>query len=277
MAEFREMYMSDLPKILKVIEEIDEDDAEGAEEDFHSQGFENHYVLDVDGKAIGVTGFRPVPATDRTSWLSWTYLDPQFHGKGLGKEMTEKLLQKAKDTGGRKIFVKVSNYVDPEDGPVYEKALKMYKSLGFVEELTNADFYDEGEDQIILSLSLNDDAVFSTDEDDDEKEAEVAEEKPIIRFNGLREIGETEGAYTFDWTVKDRGGFFEKRSFTVEDLHLGMQSVKSEGGRKIFLTFPSNLPLIHEPLQGAGFKLAGQLRDYYEKGVHDMHFTCDLS
>ncbi len=276
MTEFRQMYMSDLPKVLRIIEDTDEDDAKDAEEDFHAQGMDDHYVLELDDKVIGVTGFRAVPATDHTSWLSWTYLDTAHHGKGLGKLMTQKLLHAVKAAGGHNIFVKVSNYVDPEDGPIYARALSLYKSLGFVESLTNVDFYDEDEDQIILGLPLLENT--SPELDENGNAIAVAEEKPIVRFNGLREIGESEGAYTFDWIVKERrGSFFEKRSFSVEDLQVGINSVRDKGGRKIFLTFPSNLPLIHDPLQRAGFKYAGQLQDYYEHGVHDMHFTHDLT
>lgn len=145
----------------------------------------------------------------------------------------------------------------------------MYQSLGFKEELISLDFYDEDENQRILGLNL-------TEETPDE-ELEIQDEKPVIRFNGLYEIAETDGAYTFSWIVEDKVKLFGKRSFTVEDLNIGIESVKYQGGRKIFLTFPSNLVLIHRPLQAAGFKFVGELRDYYEPGVHELHFTHDLS
>ena len=68
----------------------------------------------------------------------------------------------------------------------------------------------------------------------------------------------------------------KKRSFSLEDLNIGLNDVKDLGGRKVFITFPSNLPLIHQPLQQAGFKYVGQLRDYYEEVIHEMHFSHDL-
>lgn len=268
--ELRPMYMSDLPTVVKIIDYDDDDDAEAAEADFHNNGMEDHFVLELDGKVIGVTGYRTVPATDRTCWLSWTYLANTHRGKGLGKFMTQELIEKVKQIQGRKIFVKVSDYDDPKEGKIYAAALAMYQSLGFIEEVRSVDFYDEGEDQMILGLNLSDDASFADDEQ------KVAEEKPIIRFNGMHEIAETEGAYTFRWEVKNKKKLFGKRNFTVEDLQIGLKAVKNDGGRKIFLTFPSNLPLIHTPLQAAGFKYVGQLTDYYEKGVHEFHFSHDL-
>ena len=52
-----------------------------------------------------------------------------------------------------------------------------------------------------------------------------------------------------------------------------MSAAHEQGARKIFLTFPSNLPLIHKPLQEAGFKYVGCLSDYYEADIHEYHFV----
>ncbi len=265
----RPMHMSDLPQVLKIIHAHDEDDGEAAEADFHASGFEHQFVFDHDDTVIGVTGFRSIDATDHTAWLSWTYLKQEYRGQGHGKSMTEGLIEKLRADGGRKLFVKVSTYEDPEKGKIYDTALKMYNSLGFTEEVTNIDFYDEDENQIILGLHLADEI--------EGENIDAAEEKPIIRFNGLYEIAETEGSFTFKWTVLDSIKLFQKRAFTVEDLEVGLDSVKNDGGRKVFLTFPSNLPLIHQPLQAAGFKFTGQLSHYYEQGVHEMHFVHDLN
>ena len=265
---FREMYMSDLPSILAIIEAHDDDDAEAAEADYHDTGFDNQFVLEIDGQAVGVTGFRPVPATDNTAWLSWTYLAEAHRGKGLGKQMLHDLIEKFKAVGGRKLFVKLSDYVDENGNGIYEAALAAYQSVGFVEELKGDDFYDENENQLMLSLSIQGGPPPLDDK--------VQEEKPVIRFEGMYEIAETEGSFTFAWTVKEKS-FFSKRSFSVEDLTVGLSAVKSEGGRKVFITFPSNLPLIHQPLQAAGFKFVGKLNDYYEQGVDELHFTHDLS
>ncbi len=275
MPELRTMYMSDLPKVLAIIEQHDEDDGESADADFTENGLDNYFVIDIDDTVAGVTGFTEVAGTDKTFWLGWTYLEESQRGQRLGKRMVSDLLEKLRAINGRKVFVKISDYEDPEGGKIYEPALRMYQALGFTLEVTNNDFYDVGENQLILGLDLT-----ATDADDNDATfapVEIADEKPVIRFNGLYEIAETDGAYSFSWTVQDSKKLFGKRSFSVEDLQLGLQSVKDEGGRKVFLTFPSNLPLIHQPLAAARFKLAGQLQDYYEQGVHELHFTHDLS
>ncbi len=263
--QVRAMYMSDTASVIEIISDHDDDDGEAAEAEFQDEGVEGHFVL-VDGDdVLGISGYREIENCDATYYLSWTYLDEDYQGKGLGKKLLADVLDRLRKQDARKIFVKVSDY--EEDGKnVYAAALSMYKSFGFEVEVVGQDFYDDGESQTILGLEL-------TPQSED---LSVADEKPVIRFNGLFEIAETDGAYTFAWIVEKSAGFFGKRSFTPEDLELGISSVKEQGGRKIFLTFPSNLVLIHRPLQAVGFKYVGQLKDYYEEGLHELHFSHDL-
>jgi len=263
--QMREMYVSDTASVVEIIATHDEDDGEAAEAELQDEGVEGQFVL-VDGDTVlGISGYREVENCDGTYYLSWVYLDEDYRGHGLGKKMLGDVLDRLRDQGARKIFVKVSDYV--EDGEnIYATALKMYKSFGFEVEVVGEDFYDDGESQTILGLEFKAQS----------KDLAVADEKPVIRFNGLFEIAETDGAYTFAWIVEKSAGFFGKRSFTPEDLEVGIRSVKEQGGRKIFLTFPSNLVLIHRPLQAVGFLYVGQLKDYYEEGLHELHFSHDL-
>jgi len=263
--QVREMYMSDTVSVVEIINDHDEDDGEAAEAEFQDEGIEGQFVLVDDETVLGTTGYREVENCDGTYYLSWTYLDEDYRGQGLGKKMLSDVLNRLRDQDARKIFVKVSDY-EEEGVNVYAAALSMYKSFGFKVEVVGEDFYDEGESQTILGLEFKAQS----------EGMSIADEKPVIRFNGLFEIAETDGAYTFAWIVEKSAGFFGKRSFTPEDLELGIRSVKEQGGRKIFLTFPSNLVLIHRPLQAVGFKYVGQLKDYYEEGLHELHFSHDL-
>ena len=267
MSDLRPMCLGDLRHVIQIIDDYDDDDSEAAATDYDKNGFDDQFVLDLNDKVIGVTGFRRVPATDNTAWLSWTYIDKDHRGQGFGKQMVNKLIKTLQSEDVRKLFVKASNYEDPEEGAIYERAHKLYQSLGFELEITNSDFYDDKEDQLIYGKLLRP----ATDVDID-----IQDEKPVIRFNGMYEIAESDGSYTFSWVVEEKKPLFGKRSFSVEDLAIGLSAVKKDEGRKVFLTFPSNLPLIHRPLQAAGFKYVGNLTDYYETGVHEMHFSHNL-
>ncbi|HIQ15221.1 MAG TPA: GNAT family N-acetyltransferase [Leucothrix sp.] len=256
-----EMQTDDIDDVLTIIESHDEDDAEEAEEGFRGiGGCMDMYVLRHEGKIIGVTGFSTPPGCDQTHWLSWTYVHDDYTNKGFGRKMLSELIDHLKEKEGRMLFVKVSDYVDEEDGAIYAAALHLYQALGFKIELTHPDYYDEGESEICLGLRLRDTPAMVADID-------IAKEEVAIQFNAVFEIAETDNAYTFGWD--DEG----EQVFNQEDVTIGLDNVREQEGRMVFLSFPSNYNGVKEPLLAAGFKESGKLHNYYEDGIHDQHYT----
>ena len=257
-ANLAPMQKKDLKAVLAIIDGHDDDDAEAAEHSYKQQGIEGQFVYRIEGRIAGVTGYRAIAGSDRSCWLSWTYLEKSLCGQGHGRRMMDALLPELKRLNVRKMFVAVSDYVDPEDGPIYAPALALYKSLGFTMELTLPDYYDEGEAEMILGRRLR----------PRKEDVDIQEENDPIRFHQVDEIAETDGAYVFGWEV---GG---DKPFTAADLDIGVQAVrKKPGARSVYVTFPGNLPMIHAPLKEAGFDNIGRLVDYYEDGVDELHFV----
>jgi ribosomal protein S18 acetylase RimI-like enzyme len=257
MQTLREMQSEDIDAVLAVIDSQDEDDAEEAESGYREMGgVLDQYVLEKDGKVIGVTGFSMPQGCDDTYWLSWTYVHDDHANQGHGRKMLIELIDLIKQKGGRKLFVKVSDYVDEEDGAIYAAALHLYQSLGFKIEITHKDYYDEGEAQIILGLRLK-----------DKTNVLAPEEDCPVTFNSVFEIADTDDAYTFGW--HDEG----ESVFTEDDVKIGIDQVRKDEGRAIFLSFPSTFTGIKETLLSAGFSNSGILDDYYEDGVHEQHFA----
>lgn len=254
-----EMQCEDIDAVLAVIESQDDDDAEAAEPGYRQiGGCLDQYVLRLDGKIIGVTGFATPPGCDHTHWLSWTYVHDDYANQGHGRKMLNELIEHLKQQGARKLFVKVSDYESAEDGAIYAAALHLYQSLGFEIELTHNDYYDEGEAQIILGMRLSDTSSASDN---------VQDEHVPVQFNAVFEIAETDDAYSFGW--HDEG----ESVFTENDVRIGLDNVREDEGRAVFLSFPSNFAGIREPLISAGFEESGLLKDYYEDGVHEQHYT----
>ena len=255
------MIEKDIDDVLSVIDSQDEDDAEEAEEGYREMGgCLDQFVLRHNGKIIGVTGYATPPGCDHTHWLSWTYVHDDYTNQGHGRKMLTELIGHLKAQDARMLFVKVSDYVDDEDGAIYAAALHLYQSLGFKIELTHQDYYDEGESQIILGLRLSDTPSMITQEF-------IEKEQVPIQFNSVFEIAETDDAYTFGW--HDEG----EQLFSQEDVKIGIDNVKQKEGRAIFLSFPSNYHGVADTLYSVGFKNSGTLYDYYEDGIHDQHFT----
>ncbi len=256
-----EMQTSDIDEVVAVIESHDEDDAAEAEASLRRVGgCMDMFVLRHNGKIIGVTGYSIPPGCDQTYWLSWTYVHADYTNQGFGRKILKELINHLKTLYARMLFVKVSDYVDDEDGAIYAAALHLYQSLGFKIELTHPDYYDEGEAQICLGLRLSEAPAMIADID-------IPKENVPVEFNSVFEIPETNAAYTFSWHEEG------ERIFSKEDVIIGLQSVREKQGRIVFLSFPSNYNGIKQPLLEAGFKESGKLPDYYEDGIHDQHYT----
>ncbi|MEH6456668.1 MAG: GNAT family N-acetyltransferase [Cocleimonas sp.] len=259
MNNLREMQPEDIAKVFAVIESQDEDDAEEAAAGYQAiGGIMDNYVMEANGKIIGVTGFATPPGCDETHWLNWTYIHDDYANQGNGRIMLNELIQHLKDKDARMLFVKVSDYIDEEDGAIYAAALHLYKSLGFVEQIVHKDYYDDGESQTILALRLKDEV---------SDNSSSTEENCPVKFTALFEIAETDGAYSFGWD--DEGDAL----FTQEDVEVGITQARKDKARVVFLSFPQNYSKVNKTLLASGFKYSGKLKDYFEDGIDEDHYT----
>ncbi len=307
----RPMLAADVPRALEIIESHDEDDAEEAVVSFEGRGIEHFWVLEVSGRVVGVTGVRPNEAADAAGWLSWTYVHDDDCGDGHGRWMLETLLDEMKQRGVRILFISVSDYVDPEDGPVYAAAMHLYQALGFKVEVTNRDFYAPGENQFLLSKRLaaaadviekpspsadtaatrakrNGDLPGSTSEpigyqlEQFEQTGRANPEPEDAGFQGVRAVIDEYPPLQLnklDEIAETEGSFFidwverGKQCFTVDDVQKGLAAAKEQGARAVYITFPSNWPAVVAPLEESGFVLNGELHDYYRDGLGEKHFV----
>jgi len=266
--KIRKFKKEDLGQVVSLIDDHDEDDAKDAKNTLLNSN--NLVAINENGIILGVSGYEYVNGTDYTAYLSWTYVLKSKLREGIGSKLLNHALESAKKDGCRLIVLKISDYTESgSDTSIYDGARQLYLKKGFKVQIYCPNFYDEGEGVEIMTLRLD---------GSKPSRPNIKDEKPMLRFSRLKEIIETNGAYSFDWIVKNSFLTMKNRSFSVKDLEVGIDAAKKSGARVIFLTFPSNLPLIHEPLQQAGFKLLGRVEDYYEDGVNELHFikTLDL-
>lgn len=249
--------------VTDLIAQHDGDDAENALPSFEDENF-IHFVGKLNDEIVGICGYERVIGTDRTAYLSWTYVTKNKLGLGIGKKLLSYTLDYARKENCRLMLVRMSDYTEPgSDISIYADARNMYIKFGFKSFIVTNNFYNENENSEILGLRLAPEL---------EEKPVFKDEKPSLKFCGLREITETNCAFTFEWTVPKGFSMFKSRNFSAKDVMLGLEAAKSNGARMVLLSFPSNLPLIHQPLQEAGFKYLGDIRDYYEDGLNEMHF-----
>eukprot|EP00913_Durusdinium_trenchii_P022840 g21444.t1 len=248
------MQSRDVNRVLQIIRQHDEDDFEEARETYR-HSIEGQFVLTVDNNVVGATGAENDEETDQTWWLSWTYLDEERQGTGLGAVMLVKMLDQMREWGARKVFVSTSDYVDLSRGEVYRDAMTAYKRLGFVEELRHANYYERNEAQIILGYRVGPDPLNVPQTEPDQRAAVLL---------GYDEIPETDSAFVIDWEFTDDEG---STTADVEDM---ITHAENNGGRVLFISMPSDATRLMSLLQTAGFMEEGRLQDFYEDGLDDV-------
>lgn len=101
------------------------------------------------GVVVGVCGFQPDSYfTPDIYWLSWFYVDESCRGRGVGSALLQRVIESVSAFGARKLFV------DTSSDPIYENAVELYERFGFQVEGVLTDYYDEGEDFLMLGKRL---------------------------------------------------------------------------------------------------------------------------
>lgn len=155
--EIRPAKIEDKNKILSVIGSYrpkwDKENAKKYYDDFfqNNSAFSRRdkvYVCVDYEEVIGVIGYSLDYYETNNYWLGWFYIHKEYKGKGYGKKLLEYIIKKLKSKGVRKLFVNTSS------NKFYRRALKMYLKYGFKKEAVIRDYYEDGENQIILSKTI---------------------------------------------------------------------------------------------------------------------------
>lgn len=250
-----------ISRIVDIINETDDDDAEDANETLRARGCQGMYALWFQNRIIGVTGYAPSEANSDVVWLSWTYLEKDAQGKALGRFMMDELLRMLNTQKVRKIFISTSDYRDEEDGTdVYAEARKFYETLGATLELTLPAFYSEDESKLIYGL-VNPGMEAAPPMDNLGGRG--------VEFTGISLDEDSEDIGAIEWEEKELGvsgierilGLAHSRQFRQSLLALPEDISKSAASR----------------LENKKFERIGVLKDYYDKGLDQVWWRIQLT
>lgn len=263
--KLRPFKVTDMMRVLDIIEQHDEDDAEEAYQSLQDD-HEGMFVLSKGGTIIGVTGAVADPHVEGVCWLSWTYVDEAHQGQGFGRMMFDQLRSMLEESGVRRLFISTSDYM--EDGvDLYAKAKAFYKAMGAELELKINDYHGEGETRYIYGLDV---PVLDFN----------APPKPLgsdapqgeLHFNGFEPLPESEDGVGLEWVEK-----VEDEPLSPVPLETLKVQAKQEGTRFILAAPPSLFERsVEAELREAGFQKLGKLKDYYEANIDQVHWVCFL-
>jgi GNAT superfamily N-acetyltransferase len=107
------------------------------------------FAAEQDGRIVGVSGFWYDDDSGYGVYsLNWTYVDQRLQRQGIGSKLMAKVDNELRKRHARKLYVQTSNR------KLYQDALQFYLRNGFKREAVLRDYYDRGEDQIILGKEL---------------------------------------------------------------------------------------------------------------------------
>lgn len=101
------------------------------------------YLIKKAGTIIGSISYEI--KSEEHAYISGLVIRPEFQKQGLAKKATEKLLEELAK------YKKIDLVTHPDNNG----AVKLYKSLGFVEIGTKDNFFGDGEPRLIMVLKRN--------------------------------------------------------------------------------------------------------------------------
>lgn len=254
--DVRPMEEADIPHVLDLIAEHDEDDANEAEECF-DETLQGMFVAVDDGKIVGVTGADAEPETSDIAWLSWTYVAKSQQRQGMGRYLVNGLIGELQKAGIRKMFISTGDYV--EDGEdIYAAAKAFYYDLGARLEMKIDDYYTKGEARYIYGLDI----------EEPEDVAPPPQSGDLI-FNGLEEAEESADGMLLSW--REYNPQKDSELNPAEKLAHYIDQAKSKEAGFIGAAIPSDLSEgAIKGLKRGGFVQVGELKNYYAPGISQL-------
>jgi phosphinothricin acetyltransferase len=128
MVEIRDFTKEDAKAVARLIPQLtvnifNSDGLEKRIEDIINESQSKAIVAVINNKVVGfaLLAWYTIPSKGLITWIEEVIVDENERGKGIGKEIMEKLIEIAKSVGCRQIKLTVNNFI----------AQKLYESLGF--------------------------------------------------------------------------------------------------------------------------------------------------
>lgn len=105
-------------------------------------------VAEINTAVVGYVCYGPTPLTKGTWDMYWAAVDPREQGKGIGGALFAAAESSMKKAGGRLSLIETSGK------PSYARTLRFHHKQGYREVSRVPDFYDVGDDRLILRKLL---------------------------------------------------------------------------------------------------------------------------
>lgn len=115
----------------------------------HEEGDRSLTAVDADGKPCGVAYYRPVPVTEGTYELLMIAVQPDMHGRGIGKALLQGMELDLVANGHRLVLIQTQG-----DESFFGQRL-FYMKSGYEIEARVRDYYSAGTDMVMLRKTIS--------------------------------------------------------------------------------------------------------------------------
>ena len=99
-------------------------------------------------RLIGYVCFGPIGCTVGSFDVYWIIVDPEFHGQGIGRWLLQQTEQQLICRNARLVCIETSNK------PQYLPTRRFYERCGYQVAAIVKDFYDDGDDKVVMVRDL---------------------------------------------------------------------------------------------------------------------------
>ncbi|MBN1360638.1 MAG: GNAT family N-acetyltransferase [Sedimentisphaerales bacterium] len=109
----------------------------------------SYFVKRQGGTLVGLVGLHhAVWGPEENVWLAWFAVDPDWQGKGLGRELLTAVERIAMERGFRKLLVETYEHAD------FDKARRFYERSGFRRAGEIANYLPDGAPMVVYAKRL---------------------------------------------------------------------------------------------------------------------------
>ena len=244
----------DTPDIDAVLGEMDPEEADGAAEALE-RGESVFSAVEIDGRLSGFTGITVIDGTESAAWLSYTGFLQRVSPDHV-RDAVAQQIRAAGEAGLSRLFAAEGDDAEDREQTQYLRAIR---DAGFRDAIRIRDFYEPGEDGLWLEAHLVDDPAYPKPEDG-----------RGIEVTDVLDHDEAEGVYVVAW-VPTAGQITDDKAFAK-----WLKKARKRRARMVVASGPSDMPLMAQQLNSAGFTKAGQLSDFYAPGRSEVQYVLDL-
>ena len=128
--------------LLNVPKYFDKKELDDFKKYFNSKNLESYFIIESQGKVLGGGGY--AYENIKTARICWLFIDPNYHGLGLGKKLVNHCVKILKND--RKLSV-----IEVETSNL---TYKFYEKLNFKIEYIKKDYWPNNDDLYFMKIDL---------------------------------------------------------------------------------------------------------------------------